>query len=169
MMNAMDRLREDPRSTLFANMTGQRAGMLGVVDSDQHMQPMTHYPDPQTAEVWFITSSQTDLVKAVGTGARAHYCLIAEDGTFYACLSGTLEQVDDEEKLDQLWSPIAAAWFDEGRDDSDVVLLRLTLQEAALWASTDNAAIFGLEIARANISKARKPDVGEHVLIGFEG
>lgn len=168
-MNTMEKLRADARSTLFEKLDENRVGMLGVVDSDQHMQPMTHYADPETAELWFITSTDTDLVRAVGMGARAHHCVMTSDGEFYACLSGTLEQSEDREKLDEIWSSVASAWFDEGREDPEVTLLRFAPQEAAVWASTDSSVVFGLEIVRANLDTDHKPDVGEHLIIRFDG
>lgn len=167
-MNTMEKLRADARSTLFEKLEAQRIGMLGVVDSEQHMQPMIHYTDPDTAEIWFVTSSDTDLVRTVGIGARAHYCLTTPEGDFYACLSGTLEQSENRKKLDELWSSVTSAWVDEGRADPQVTLLHFAPQDAAIWATTDSAVSFGIEVARANLDTEHKPDVGDHVIVRFD-
>lgn len=167
-MSYLDQTRDDPRAALFAAMDDVHAGMLGVEGSGQHMAPMTHFHDPQTAEVWFITAADTDLVRAVGLGGRGRYCVVGKDQTFFACLTGALEQVEDKAKLHQLWSPVTSAWFKDGADDPRVVLLRLTLQDAAIWASTGNTLVFGFEIARANLSEDHTPDVGEHVVVRFD-
>ena len=106
-MDMLEKVRADARTALFDAMTEVRAGMLGVEGSGQHMQPMTHFLDEDTAELWFITASDTDLVRAVGQGARAHYCVISKDQTLHACLSGTIVQSQDTDKLDALWSPVA--------------------------------------------------------------
>ena len=146
-MGMRDKVRDDPRSALFDVLEDrQRVGMLGVVNSDQHMQPMTHFVDRNRAVIWFITSEDTDLARAVGLGARAHHCVMTPEGDFYACLSGTLEQTDDPK----------------------VQLLRFSLQEAAIWAATDSAMVFGFEIARANLQRDHKPDVGDHVVIRLD-
>lgn len=167
-MSMTDKVRADARTALFDVLDDSRAGMLGVKHADQHMQPMTHHADRDSAELWFITSSETDLVKAIGTGAEAHYCITKGDGTFYACLSGRLEVSHDREKLDEVWSVVAAAWFDEGRDDPDVTLLRLGLEDAAIWTATDSAMTFGLEIARAKLDREKKPDLGDHRIVRFD-
>jgi general stress protein 26 len=166
-MNKLNDLETDARKTLFDTMDDVPSGMLGVVGSDQHMQPMTHFADRDLAEVWFITSKATDLVRAVGQGARAQYCLASGNGDFFACLAGTIEQSTDSAKLDELWSPVASAWFDEGREDPDVCLLKLTLLDAGVWATTDSTAAFGLEIARANLQSSHKPDLGRHCIVRF--
>lgn len=168
-MNTRQDLRRDPRKTLFDVLDDHRVGMLGVVGSDQHMQPMTHHCEQKEASLWFIGSKHTDLVRTVGVGARAHYCLMVPDRDFYTCLSGSLQQSEDSEKLDQLWSPVAAAWFDEGRSDHDISLLRFLPQEAAIWSSTESGLYFGLEIVRSNVQTEHKPDVMDHIVIRFDG
>jgi general stress protein 26 len=166
-MSDTDRTREDPFGLLFDQLGDVTAGMLGVVDSGQHMQPMTHFPDREAGAIWFITARDTDLVRAVGQGATAHYCVVGKKHDFHACLSGPLTAEHNPEKLDELWNAVTAAWFEGGRDDSQVVLLKLALNEAALWSSSDSSVVFGLEILRGNLSAEHKPDLGEHVVVRF--
>ncbi|WP_347311428.1 pyridoxamine 5'-phosphate oxidase family protein [Defluviimonas sp. SAOS-178_SWC] len=167
-MNDRTAFSEDPKAALFAAMDEVRVGMLGTLASGRHMQPMTHFPDPETDAVWFITSTETDLVRSVGLGARAQYCVTGLHHDFHACLAGTIEQSGDRAKLEELWSPVVGAWFDGGIDDPTVSLLRLMPQEAALWTSTDSGVRFGLEVLRANLSADHKPDLGDHVVIRFD-
>lgn len=166
-MSMTDKVRADARTALFDVLSDTGTGMLGVKNADQHMQPMTHHADRDTAELWFITSSDTDLVRAIGRGAEAHYCLTKGDGTFYACLSGRLEPSVDTARLDDVWTAAAAAWFDAGRDGFDVRLLRLALRDAAIWTATDSAVTFGLEIARARFDADKKPDLGARRIVTF--
>ena len=166
-MSVRKDIEKNPKKALAEQMDDVRAGMLGVEGSHQHMQPMSHYADWHTDSIYFITSSDTDLVRAIGMGARAHYCVVGEDHDFHACLAGTLEQVNDPAKLDEIWSPVASAWFEKGKEDSKVTLLRLTLSDAALWGSTESTLRFGFEIAKANMVEEHQPDVGTHTVIRF--
>jgi general stress protein 26 len=166
-MSMRDKLRENPRAALFAAFGQVRAGMLGVEGTGQHMQPMTHFPDADTGEIWFITSLNSDLVRAVGLGAQAQYCIMTPEQDFHACMSGPLEQIYAEDKLDEIWSPALSAWFKDGKEDKDICMLRLTLDEASIWASTNSSIIFAVEIARANLAPDHAPDIGEHRIIQF--
>lgn len=167
-MNMTKKVKADARATLFDVLDKHRVGMLGVLGSNQHMQPMTHHADANAGELWFITSKDTDLARAVGNGARAEYCLATSDGDFFTSLTGTLEQNNDRDKLREVWSIIASTWFEEGRDDPDVALLRMTLQEAAIWTSTNSSIAFSLEIARATMLPESEPDVGEHLVLRLD-
>ena len=156
-----DRTQHDGKAQLFDQLGRIRAGMLGVVGAGQHLQPMTPYVERDTGLIWFITSRQTDLVRAVGTGSTAHFAFIGKDDDYYACMAGPLEQVEDEAKLDEIWSAVAAAWFEDGREDHDVALLRFTLRDASVWSSSDNPIRFAFEIAKANMTD-QMPDVCAH-------
>lgn len=161
-----DRTETDARGQLFDQLDDVRAGMLGVEGSGQHMQPMTHYFDRDTGELWFITSTDTDLVRAVGQGSTAHFCVQSTSQDYYACLSGPIHQSQDEVKLDEIWTAVAAAFFEDGREDVKICLLHMPLREAAIWSSPGNPLMFGFEVLRANMGDGTA-DAGTHKVINF--
>lgn len=160
-----DRTAHDATRQLFDHMDEVKAGMLGVAGSGQHMQPMAHHVDRDARMLWFITASDTDLVRAAGAGAVAHHCVIGKNHDFYACLKGRIAVSADEAKLDEIWNAVAAAWFEGGRGDDRITLLRMDLTEASVWSNTSSSMVFAYEIARANLSASHKPDIGEHRII----
>lgn len=168
-MSHLSETKKDARAALFHAMDQVTAGMLGVMNSAQHMQPMTHHPDADAGEIWFVTGRDTDLAREVQAkaGAMAHYCLVGKGQDFHACLKGRLEVVEDRAKLDEIWSRVTAAWFPEGKSDPNVCLLRLRLEDAEIWASTGSAAVFGLEILRANLSEDHQPNLGTREIVQF--
>jgi general stress protein 26 len=156
----------DARAELFERLGDLRAGMLGVGGSHGHMRPMTHYLDQDGAAILFLTSRQTDLAREVGDGSAAHYCLVDDGDGFYACITGTLSPSRNEARIDEIWNPVAAAWF-TGRDDPDLLLLSMPMRKAEVWTSTDSTLHFGIEIVRANLDPDRVPDVGAHDVVRF--
>ena len=157
----------DAKAQLFDQLGDLHAGMLGVDGSGQHMQPMTPYFDRIEGKIWFITSRDTDLVSAVGQGGSAMFTFVGKKNDYYACMRGDITVRHDEAKLDEIWSVVAAAFFDDGRRDPEVTLLCLDLRDAAIWATDGNPFHFGLEIAKANMDRDRKPDLGKHVKVRF--
>ena len=71
----------------------------------------------------------------------------------------------DPAKLDELWSAIAGAWFEDGRQDDDVQLVRMDLSTAEVWA-TGGSLSFLYEIAKAHLTD-EKPDMGQHGTVRF--
>ena len=69
-MSLRDEVRANARTALFDVLDDVNAGVFGAEGSSRHIQPMTHFTDSGTAEVWFIASAEIDVSRAVGQGAR---------------------------------------------------------------------------------------------------
>ena len=145
---------------LWKELDDTRFGMLGLVGSHQHFQPMTAFCEPETSQVWFFTKDDTDLAKAVSGGAEAMLILQAKDQDFQACIGGVLSTARDTARIDKYWNPMVAAWFPDGKDDPSLTLLRLDAKDAELWISKGGAIRFAWEVAKANAT-GKEPDVGE--------
>ncbi len=142
-----------------------RTGMMGATGA--RPVPMSHYVDDDDPEkvIWFITAKGTDLVKAAATRADAQYIISSDGESFYACINGTLSLSNDEAKLDKLWNAVASAWFEDGKRDDDLQLMRFDLTDAEVWA-TDGGIKFLYEVAKAHLTDS-KPDMGDHGTLRF--
>lgn len=156
---------EELKETLFSMLSDDNTGMLMVETSGQHPQPMTHFVDTETKTLWFITHRDTDLIRAVGLGGQGLYTMVDTSDGIYASMRGPISQSDDRQKMADLWSPVVGAWFHDGPEDPDAVLIRLDLSEAAVWHSVGSLR-FGFEIAKANMADT-DPDVGSHTVLNF--
>lgn len=137
--------------------------MLGVTGSGQHPQPMTIFPETKTGIIWIISSKDTDLVQAIGQGAEAVCTVQSGSGDYHASLIGAIEQTTNAKKLDALWSYGVAAWFEHGRDDPDICLLKYIPREAAVWETEGNPAKVGLKLMRAAMQEGEdSPGVSKH-------
>lgn len=160
---------KDAMGQLWTQLARSRVVMLSAPASGQHPQPMTHFADRDSGVIWFITSAETDLAKAIGSGANGEMILASPKQDYQASIRGAMTFVDDNAKLDALWSPFADAWFEDGRDDPAVRLLQFTPKEAAVWASEGNAILVGLRLMRAKlVEDSDPPDVGVHHILQFD-
>lgn len=153
----------DLNETFWSRLSDCRTGMLGAPSAPA--TPMSHYVDAEHRALWFITAKDTDLGKAADTATQAQYMVCNDDEQFYTRIDGTLKTVNDPQKLDELWSIFAAAWFEDGKQDKDVQLIRLDLSAAEVWATGGKLSFF-YEIAKANLG-GDKPDAGEHGTLRF--
>lgn len=150
--------RTDPEHQLFDEIDGVHAVMLGVEGAGA-MQPMAPELDRTTKTVWFYTKKDTDLARSVGTGAPGILCLVGKSQDYHACLSGRIEQRLDPEVRDRFWNSVVDAWFEGGKDDPNLTMLAMKLDQGHIWASTDSTLKFGWQIAKANLTDT-EPDVG---------
>jgi general stress protein 26 len=166
-MTLQDDVATDPRSALFDVLDGVRAGMLGMTAGGDGLQPMTHFADRTSGTIWFISSTDTALVQSLGMGEDADYVVISQDHDLHASLRGKLYQLHNDAKLDELWSPVIAAWFEGGRQDPRVAMLRFDPEVADVWASSTSSLKFGFEIIRSTLDPGHQPDIGVKKTVRF--
>ena len=166
-MASLTEAREAPARQLWDEINGIHAGMLGLEGSHMHMQPMAPNADPKTNTIWFFSKRDTDLVRNLRAGSRAHFCVVGKNHDYHACLAGTLELKHDQNKIDEYWSAVTAAWYEHGKSDPSLALLAFHIDDAEIWASTDSTLKFGWEIAKANFNDNETPDVGVKQHLAF--
>ncbi|MFD1344238.1 pyridoxamine 5'-phosphate oxidase family protein [Litorisediminicola beolgyonensis] len=153
----------DLKQEFWTRLADVRAGML---DTGQgRFVPMSPYAEADESAIWFITAKGTDLVDAAEAGGDATLMISDPKADLYAQVEGRIALVDDSEKLDEIWNGVAAAWFEDGREDDSVRLVKMTPKSAEVWA-TKGSAGFLYEIAKAHVTHDL-PDMGDHGTVTF--
>lgn len=156
---------DDNRDTFWKRLDGINAGMLGLRD-DARLVPMSHYADPDEGALWFITAKGTDLAQAALQGPQDALHVVSDSSKgLHACLHGRLSASNDREKLDEIWNAIASSWFEDGKQDPDVQLLKLDITEGEVWI-TGGSLSFLYQIAKSKVT-GDKPDMGEQFTLTF--
>ncbi|MEP7242779.1 MAG: pyridoxamine 5'-phosphate oxidase family protein [Gammaproteobacteria bacterium] len=123
--------------------------MLGLVGvEDAHSQPMTAQLDPDRPDggpIWFFTSKETHLVKAMGQDHRAVAQFVAKGHDLFADIHGELTLDNNRATLDRLWNKFVAAWFEGGKDDPKLQLIRLDAEHAQIWLNA-NSLLAGVKV-----------------------
>lgn len=153
----------EQRERFWKRLEGINAGMLGVTD-DLKLVPMSHNADPDEHALWFITADGVNLVEQTESGAKDALYVVADgSGKLYARIEGRLELSGDQSKLDEIWNVVASSWFEGGKRDPDVRLLKLSITAAEVW-TTPGGLGFLYELAKNKITGA-EPDMGEHFFV----
>lgn len=104
--------------------------MLKLNESGDHAVPMEAHLDSHAhGEFWFYTSRTNRLAP----GGKAMAQFISKDHDLFCCISGTLVEERDPAVIDRYWSNTVAAWYDKGRDDPALLMLRFELDDAEIW------------------------------------
>jgi general stress protein 26 len=166
-MSIQDDVSANPRQAVFDVLDGVRAGMLGLTGGGDGSRPMTHFADADSGLIWFISSTDTPFVQSLGMGEDAEYVVISQDHDVHVSLRGKLYHLHNDAKLDELWGPMVAAWFEGGRDDPKIALLRFDPEAGEVWASSTSTLKFGFEVIRANLDPEHQPDIGVKATVTF--
>lgn len=106
--------------------------MISLDGEHQHALPMTAQLDRDADhEFWFYTTKDNRLAK--GGSAMAQYASKGHD--LFACIAGTLVAETDPAVIDRYWSKEVEAWYEGGRNDPNLLMLRFELGDAEIWKS----------------------------------
>lgn len=117
--------------------------MLGLDGTeDGHTRPMTAQVEEERGPVWFFTSVDNKIAQQLvrGTGERATVAFSAKGHDLFASVQGSLRVDKDRSVIDRLWNPFIAAWFEDGKDDPKLTLLRLDAERAEIWLNGSSIA-----------------------------
>ncbi len=113
-----------------------RTMMLGLVGVDDgQTRPMTAQFEDDRSPIWFFASTENELVNALKDDNRAIATFSDKGNDLFAAVHGTLTRDTDRATIDRLWNAYVAAWYEGGKDDPKLVLLRLDAERAQIWQS----------------------------------
>ena len=108
--------------------------MLGLDGAeDGHARPMTAQIEGPRSSIWFFTSTDNAIVRRLTRGNRAIATFTSKGHDLYATLHGRLSLDTNRANVDRLWNRYVAAWFEGGKDDPKLALLRLDAEGAEIW------------------------------------
>ncbi|WP_339764992.1 pyridoxamine 5'-phosphate oxidase family protein [uncultured Hoeflea sp.] len=167
-MTDLQKTRNEPIEQLFDMLDDTHAVMIGLDKPGHSMQPMAPQVDEDRRSIWFYSKRDSELGGAIAKSPanRARICAISPDHDYHACISGTMSEEADRTLVDNFWSSVVAAWFEGGKDDANLILLRFDPAEADIWASSGSVIRFAWEVAKANLTD-EQPDVGEKTHVVF--
>lgn len=135
--------------------------MLGLAGVDEgHSQPMTAQLGDDATEggtIWFFTATDTDLVKAMGERHRAVAHFASKGHELFASLHGELVRDNDRATIDRLWNRFVAAWFEGGKDDPRLQLLRFEPEQGQVWLN-EHSLLAGVKLLMGRDPKAEYRD-----------
>ena len=96
----------------------------------QSAVPMSpHLDKDANSAIWFFTHKNSDFA-ALGPVTATFQ---GKGHDMFARFDGTLSVETSQERFDQFWNNFVEAWYDQGKDDPDLLFLRMDLGTAEIW------------------------------------
>lgn len=151
----------DPReleAKFWKTLKSDRTMMLGLDGvEDGHARPMTAQFENESGPLWFFASPDSALLPLLTPSNRAFACFVAKDHDLFATVHGSLHLDMDPATIDRLWNRHVAAWYEGGRDDPKLRLLRLDTERAEIWLN-ESSFFAGVKMALGLDPKAEYKD-----------
>jgi general stress protein 26 len=137
---------QELEAKFWKSLGSDRTMMLGLdgVD-DGHTRPMTAQFENDRSPIYFFTVKDNELVKALSGSNRAIATFASKDHEVFATVHGQLSLDMDRATIDRLWNRFVAAWYEGGKDDLKLALLRLDAEQAQIWLN-DSTLFAGVKL-----------------------
>ncbi|MHC8948859.1 pyridoxamine 5'-phosphate oxidase family protein [Sphingobacterium hungaricum] len=127
----------------------------GLDEQPIEVTPMSVQEVDDSGHIWFLASKESD--KYVNIKRTNSVQLLFADNSNYHYLSvyGEANFSEDQERIDQYWNKMIEAWFEKGREDPNIVLIRVKPFDCYYWDTKSNKMISILKMAYSAISGSK--------------
>ncbi|MBF4992610.1 pyridoxamine 5'-phosphate oxidase family protein [Arthrobacter gandavensis] len=141
-----------------------KIGNLTTVDLQGNLvsRPLALQETDSEGNLWFFTPDPSP--KADEIRANPHVNVAVEDKKGYLSVSGRAEISHDQEKIEELWNASAAAWFEQGREDPSIALIKVNSDTAEYWVSDEPKIATLFKIGKSAVT-GDTPNVGKNDVV----
>jgi general stress protein 26 len=146
---------------LWSLIKSAKFAMLVTDDGGQlRGRPMAASQDGFDGTLWFFTRASSHKVAEVQSDSRVCVTYAEPSSQDYVSFSGKATLVRDQAEIDRRWNVMLKAWFPNGKDDPDVALLRVDVEQAEYWDSPNSKVVQAYGYLKATLT-GQTPQVGE--------
>jgi general stress protein 26 len=115
-------------------------------------RPMSIQKVCDQGNFWFLSPSDSDKNYEIAEDPRVQLFLSNTSDYEFLSLYGKATITRDREKIEELWSDIAKAWFHEGKDDPRITVIKFAPEEGFYWDTKDGKLISLIKIAASALT-----------------
>jgi len=155
-------MQEQDAEKLWSLIRSAKFAML-VTEDGPHLRgrPMAASQTGFDGSLWFFTRASSHKVAEVGGDSRVCVTYAEPDRQDYVSFSGRASLVRDRAEIDSRWSELLKAWFPDGKDDPDIALLHVAVEQAEYWDSPNSRIVQLYGYAKAALT-GEPPKLGEN-------
>lgn len=127
-------------------------------------RPMSTQKVDDEGNVWFMSSIKSGKNEEIVDNNSVQLFYSNSANYEFLSLFGTATIYTDREKIYEMWTPFAKAWFKDGKDDEDISLIKVTPQSSYYWDTKNNKIISMIQML-ASIVTGSAPDDGVEGLL----
>lgn len=129
-------------------------------ESEVRARPMAIAGVEESCVLWFITARESGKAHEIEHDTRVSV-ICQKEHSAYLSISGLAHLADDPEKIAEIWREPFKVWFPKGKDDPDILLIRVDPHLIEYWDNRGFKKIqYLLKAAGAYLTGSR-PQVSE--------
>jgi len=132
-----------------------------AADGSLVSRPLQTLKLDDNGELIFFTAADSHKVDELTQESAVNLAYADPGEQRYVSVRGRARMDRDEATIDELWSPAQKIFFPDGKDDPNLMVLRVRVQDASYWEAAGNFITRALDFARGMLSDSPQ-DLGKH-------
>ncbi|WP_316803033.1 pyridoxamine 5'-phosphate oxidase family protein [Pedobacter nototheniae] len=128
------------------------------------VRPMAMQEVDDEGNIWFMSMKDSTKNDEIAADPFTHLLFQAGAHSGFVNIYGIAEISRDQEMIDKLWSPFIKTWFQGGKDDPNITLIKVIPSEGYYWDTKHGTAVAFLKIAASVIMGKTMDDSVEGTL-----
>ena len=154
---------------LFEKIKDVRIAMLTTFNEQHqlHSRPMATIKPDADGSLLFLTDKESAKVYELQKDSQVNLNYGDPSSSVYASVTGRASTYRDQAKIDELWSEPFKAWFPKGKEDPNIMILKVEIQQAEYWDTPSSflSQAYGYVRAVVTGQKSQDDDVNEHAQV----
>jgi len=122
-------------------------------------RPMSTQEVDENGNIWFLSSIKSNKNAEIEENDGVLLFYFNPSNYEFLSVFGNASIHTDREKIYEMRTPFAKAWFKDGKDDADISLIKVVPQSAYYWDTKNNKIISMIQMLAAIVT-GNTPDDG---------
>jgi len=123
-------------------------------------RPMSANEVDDQGNLWFISNAKSNKNFEIRQNDKVQLFFSKISDSQYMSVYGNATIYSDRASIETHWQPMAKAWFEDGKEDPNVTIIRVTPSFAYYWDTKDGKAIAFLKWGLAAVTGLKIDDGG---------
>ncbi len=149
----------------FEDLVGEiKFAMLTTTTADGALRsrPMAVLKTGFDGDLWFFTADDAPKVDEILEEQQVGLSFAEPQHQKYVSVSGRASIVRDPKKQEELWTPVAKAWFPRGPHDPHLALLRVRVDTIEYWDSPSSKMVRLWALTKAALGAEKPAELRDH-------
>jgi len=137
-------------------------GMLSTFPEGQtypHAVPMSRQEIDEEGNIWYLFSSESETHAHLMHDPKVTITFAHVGNYQFLSVNGKAEVSRDQHRIEKYWNKFVEVWFDKGKQDPRIRVMKVTPEEAHYWDNKTNKLMTLLKVASSAIT-GQKMDIG---------
>jgi general stress protein 26 len=124
-----------------------------------HAVPMSRQEVDDEGNIWYLISTDSESYKNFEITPYANVLFSDVRDYNFLSLCGDVEISRDQARIEKYWVNAMEAWFEKGKEDPRIRVMKITPGEAHYWDNKTNKLVTLIKVATSAVTGA-KMDIG---------